>query len=252
MQLGTVALDRNEKALLLLAPPHNAHRCEQEVFRMSPTTSYRLSGVALLIGGIASAASYVLSVFDTSPTHELIASTHTLTYSFLAIVGSIFVLLGLPGVYARQAARAGILGLLGFLFAWYVTLFQGVMVPFTTVTIIPALISKQVPLSFASTPPWTWTPFVIVSMFGSVLGILLLAIATIRAKIFPRWLGWGLVLTLVLGAVGFLPFVPDAVGSIPAVVGNLVIAGFGYALATLPRERQAQAQPDTAQVGMQV
>lgn len=208
---------------------------------MSSTTSYRLSAVALLIGSVFSIVYYFCQAFLGGNNPQTLTSTLSLVSNDIGLIGSMFLLLGLPGMYARQAGRAGILGLLGFLFVWYVTLFQGVMTPFTSVTIIPGLLAHQVTTSFATTPPPTWTPFFIVSMVGQVLGILLLAIATLRARVFPRWIGWLLVATLVVGVVNFVPFFPEALSSLPAIIASIAMAGFGYALLAPQRQEATQA-----------
>jgi hypothetical protein len=197
---------------------------------MTSTTSYRLSGIALLMGSALSAIGYILSVFASGNDLQSLISPLTLIFSLMTLLGSLLVLLGLPGMYTRQARRAGILGLLGFLLVWYVTLFQGILIPFTTVTFIPLLAAHLVTPSLVTTPPPTWTPFSLVSMLGEVLGILLLAIATLRAKVFPRWIGWLLIATLVLGIVNFVPFFPEALQSLPAIVASAAIAGVGYSL----------------------
>ncbi|GAC1301463.1 MAG: hypothetical protein NVSMB27_41770 [Ktedonobacteraceae bacterium] len=214
---------------------------------MSSTTSYRLSGIALLIGSVLSIIYYLTQALflNDNDVHTL-TSTLSLISSDIGLIGSVLLLLGLPGIYARQARRVGIVGLLGFLLVWYVTLFQGVMVPFTTVSLIPGLIAHQVTSSFATTPPATWVPFFMVSMVGQVLGILLLAIVTLRARVFSRWIGWLLVATLILGVVSFAPFLPQALSSLPAIIGSVAIAGFGYEL--LRPNRLESAQPAHASV----
>lgn len=214
---------------------------------MSSTTSYRLSGIALIIGSVLSAIGYFLSVFVTGNDLQSLISPLSLIYSLITILGSMIVLLGLPGMYVRQARRAGILGLLGFLFIWYVTLFQGIMIPFTTVSFIPLLAAHQVAPQLMATPPATWTPFSIVSMVGQVLGILLLAIATLRARVFPRWIGWLMIATLVLGVVSFVPFFPEALSSLPPIVGSVAFAGFGYALLWPERLERTQPAPTSVE-----
>jgi membrane protein implicated in regulation of membrane protease activity len=97
-----------------------------------------------------------------------------------------------------------------------------------------------------TTPPSTWTPFFIVSLVGQVLGILLLGIATLRARVFPRWIGWLLIATLVLGVVSHLPFIPEALQSLSAIIASVAIAGFGYSL--LWPERLERTQPAPASV----
>jgi hypothetical protein len=153
-------------------------------------------------------------------------------------------------VYVRQAGRAGILGLLGFLFIWYVTLYQGVIIPFTSVTIISQMTAHIVPQSVAvaTTPPPAWTPFFLVSIVGQVLGILLLAIATLRARVFPRWAAWLLIAALVPGVVSFVPFFPEALSNLGGIVAGVAIAGFGFALLSQGQRTSMGAVPTSAQV----
>ena len=109
---------------------------------MSSTTSYRLSGIALILGSVLSIIYYVSEVFINGTFPEALAGPVAVIGSLIGFIGSVFVLLGLPGMYARQAKSAGILGLLGFLFVWYVILFQGVLISFTSVTIVPMLVTN--------------------------------------------------------------------------------------------------------------
>lgn len=216
---------------------------------MSSTTSYRLSGIALLIGSILSIVYYLSQTFLGGNDIHALTSPLMLVSIDIGLIGSLFLLLGLPGMYARQAGRAGILGLLGFLLVWYVTLFQGVMTPFANVTVIPGLLTHQVTLSYAITPPSTWTPFFIVSMVGQILGVLLLSIATLRARVFPRWIGWLLVATLVVGVVSLVPFFPQALSNLAAIVASVAMAGFGYALLAPQRQEAVQATPTHVEAG---
>jgi len=212
---------------------------------MSSTTSYRLSGIALIIGSVLAAIYYLCQSFLNGNDLATITSPLSLYSSIIGFIGSMLVLLGLPGIYARQAGRAGILGLLGFLFIWYVTLFQGVIVPFTTVTSISQITAHIAPQSaavaLATTTPPSWTPFFLVSLVGQALGILLLAIATLRARVFPRWTAWLLIATLVLSVVSFVPFFPSALSNLAPIIASVAIAGFGYSL--LWPERLEHTQP---------
>lgn len=215
---------------------------------MSSTTSYRLSGIALLIGSVLSIVYYLIQgAFLTGNDLATIISPMSMVSSIIGFIGSVFVLLGLPGVYAQQARRAGVLGLLGFLLVWYVNLYQGVIIPFTSVTIISQLTAHLVPQSAAIvTPPPAWMPFFLVSLVGQVLGILLLGIATLRARVFPRWIGWLLIATLVVGLVSQLPFLPESVSNLTAILGSVAFAGFGYEL--LKPESLEEAQPASTRV----
>lgn len=214
---------------------------------MSSTNSYRFSGVVLILGCLLSAIYYFTqAVFLSDTDLKTLVSPLSLNSSIIGLCGSMLVLLGLPGVYVRQAPRAGILGLLGVLCLWYITLFQGVLIPFTTIMIIPALAANTVPLAFATTPPPTWDIFGLVSLAAQVLGILLLGLGTLRAGVFPRWTAWLLIATWVLGLVSHLPFVPDALSGLPAILGLVAMAGLGYTL--IWPEQSARRQPAPANV----
>ena len=214
---------------------------------MSTTTSYRLSGIALIPGAVLSAVGYILSAFSSGNDLQSLISPLTMSFSLCTICGSLLVLLGLPGVYTRQAKQAGILGLLGFVLVWYVTLFQGIMIPFTNITFIPMLAAHQVAPQLMQTPPSTWTPFTIASMASQVLGILLLAIATLRARVFPRWIGWLLIATLVIGIVSFVPFFPEALQNLSPVIASIAFAGFGFSLQKTERAESLEPVPVSVQ-----
>jgi hypothetical protein len=215
---------------------------------MSSTTSYRLSGIALILGSVLSISYYVSEAFIGGPFPEALASPVAVIGSLVGFLGSLLVLLGLPGMYIRQAKPAGILGLLGFLFVWYVILFQGVLIPFTSVTIVPMLVTDPATRHIlAAGPLASFGPFSIPSEVGQILGLLLLAIATLRARVFPRWIAWLLIATSVLNAASFVPFFPGALGNVAASIGYLAIAGFGYALLEPSRRESVEAQPSSAQ-----
>jgi len=212
---------------------------------MSSSTSYRLSGIALIVGSVLSVIYYVSQAFINGNDLTQLAGPLSVYGSLIGFIGSLLVLLGLPGMYVRQAQRAGILGLLGFLFVSYIIVLQGVIVPFTSVTIVPTLVNHPATRSLLNDQSaFSFGPFFLVSTVAQTVGILLLAIATLRAKVFPRWIGWLFIATLVLGVVSFLPFVPNFLGNLAPVLGSVAIAGVGYAL--LSPERLEHMQPATA------
>ena len=220
---------------------------------MSSTTSYRLSGIALILGSVLSIIYYVSEVFINGPFPEALAGPVAVIGSLIGFIGSVFVLLGLPGIYARQAKSAGILGLLGFLFVWYVILFQGVLISFTSVTIVPMLVTNPTTQHLLTAGPLaSFTPFSIPSEVGQVLGVLLLAIATLRARVFPRWIPWLLIATLVLNAASYVPFFPNELGFVTVIISYLPIVGFGYALLSPGRRESMEAQPLSAQAEARV
>jgi hypothetical protein len=80
------------------------------------------------------------------------------------------------------------------------------------------------------TPPPSWAPFFMLSMISQVIGMPLLAVATLRARVFPRWIGWTLLGTLDVGVASMLPFMPEGVSNLAAVIGSVATAGYGFAL----------------------
>jgi hypothetical protein len=214
---------------------------------MSAKTSYRLSGIALLIGAAFSIANLVIQGWLLSAAElATILSPFDFVSNALGIVGGIFVLLGLPGMYARQAERAGIIGLLGFVCVWYVTLAQNILLTFGNLTVMSGMTAGLIPRQPAiiMTPPPAWGPIFMLSMVCEVLGILLLAIAILRAGVFPGWIGWTFVATLVLGVVNLshrpAP-VPDGIGGYAhngasrkaALNKSIQDAGWGHFLSIL-------------------
>jgi hypothetical protein len=214
---------------------------------MSSTTSYRLSGVALILGSVLTIIYQVSQAFISGPFPEALASPVAVIGSLIGFIGAVFVLLGLPGVYTRQAQQAGILGLLGFLLVWYVILFHSVMIPFTSVTFVPALVAHPATRSLVTEGSFGFGAFFIPSLVGQVLGVLLLAIATLRARVFPRWIAWLLIATLVLGLASFVPFFPDALRNLASIIPSVATAGFGYALLSPGSRQSVEAVPTSAQ-----
>jgi hypothetical protein len=72
---------------------------------MSSTTSYRLSGIALLIGTALSIVYNICQAFLNGNDLATITSPLSLWSSVIGFIGSVLVLLGLPGVYTPFRGR---------------------------------------------------------------------------------------------------------------------------------------------------
>jgi hypothetical protein len=72
---------------------------------MSTTTSYRLSGIALIMGSVLTIIYQVSQAFISGPFPEALASPVAVIGSLIGFIGAVFVLLGLPGIYTRQAKQ---------------------------------------------------------------------------------------------------------------------------------------------------
>ena len=217
---------------------------------MSSTTLYRWSGFVLLAGSIIGLLGTILDTV-LYPSHDLTAqqvlSTPFAIDASLFLVWSVLLVLGLPGPYLRQATRAGVLGFAGFVLLSLALLLGGVACGIVQVTDWPYL-AESAPklLPSGGTGPtsgfllWILVP---VLLFG--LGSILLGIATLRAKVFSRWIGILLIVAgvLFLVSVAPIPFIDLASNSFFFVA----FAWFGYALVA-QRKEQVVAPLATAEV----
>lgn len=203
----------------------------------------RWSGPAAIIGGL----SYVLvGVFHPPNVVEAVTTPPWVVVHILAMAMSIFGMLGLAGIYARQAEKSGLLGLLGFLL---LNLWLAVVLGFTFVevfllpslaTIAPAFVTSwlgmfngtasTIDLGALST---VWT----VCGLLYILGGILFGIATFRARVLPRFAGVLLAVGTAMGPLAVLlplDFQPKI-----AIPAGLALAWLGYALWSERRARAA-------------
>ncbi len=193
---------------------------------MSSTTLYRLSGISLLIGSVLAIVGGILGIFSSNP-----ASTIAIAGSLIQFVGATLGILGLPGMYARQAQRAGILGLIGTALMVCYILILGTFGSALNAVLLP-FIATHAPAIAQSEPPGLALFFTIGGLLGAVGGISL-GIATIRASILPRWAG-----VLLMGSV--IQVAGDFFQSPIANLGFvLVMIGFAWlGIALLSSKRQ--------------
>src|SRR5690349_1080289 len=201
---------------------------------MNTRKLFRLAGVAAMVAGIC----YV-AVGMIHPANYL-SSITTTQWAFvhgLATVMCFFGLLGMAGIYARQANAAGWLGLASFLLysLWWVLT---PLFTFAEVFILPVLATKAPTLAesflgiFTSSAGNTnfgglaalWTLIGLIYMLGGGL----FGFATFRAGILPRWAGILLTFGSALAPVAaVLP--PEHQPKVALPVG-IALAWMGYAL----------------------
>src|SRR4051794_30841234 len=171
--------------------------------KISNSTLLRLAGLSAVIAGLC----YVLvGVFHPENALASVGTTRWATVHVLACAMSFFGVLGLAGIYARQAVKVGWLGLAGYLLlsAWMVLImgfsFVEAFVLPRLVTVAPGFIQGWMDMfNGGKSPvdmgvlPAVWTA----SAPLYILGGLLLGIATFRARILPR----GAAVLLALGTV---------------------------------------------------
>lgn len=201
---------------------------------MSSTSLYRLSGICLLIGSLLVTLGVIPIFFIGDDSTSTIAATGAL----LRVLGGMLIVVGLPGMYSRQAQRAGLLGLIGFLLTLFYILILGVAGDTINAFVVPFIASAAPSLLKGSLPSGLETFFFVGGLLGLVGGILL-GIATLRTSVLPRWAGLPLIVGAVLSFIGnFLPPVVSTIGIVLFLIG-LAWLGFG-----VWRYQQPGVQPE--------
>jgi hypothetical protein len=161
---------------------------------MSSSTLYRFSGIALLIGGVLAIAGQLLLIAADPGTPLWIPG------SWLSLAGTLFLILGLPGLYYKQAGRGGLLGMFGFVISFAGFLFLVGIQTFDAF-VSPTLAASVATKSMADTE--AFLPLLLFELLCGLLlivGPLLFGIATIRAGVFQRWAA----IILIIGSVASL------------------------------------------------
>lgn len=200
---------------------------------------FRLAGLSALLAGIC----YVLvGIFHPPNLPASVTTTRWEVVHIIACAMSFFGILGLTGLYVRQAKKTGLLGLIGFiLLSLWLVLIMGFS--FVEAFILPH-IATAAPgfveswMGMFNSPagkfdigflPTLWT----ITAPLYILGGLLFGIATFRAGILPRWAGALLaVSTLLAPAAAGLPNASQPKTAIPM---GVALAWLGYALFTEKR-----------------
>jgi hypothetical protein len=205
---------------------------------MSSQTLYRWSGITLLVGSllgmISSIMDTVLYPGHNTTAQQILSTPFTIASSFF-LAWALLLALGLPGLYLRQAARCGALGIVGFVVLSLGVLLGGVAFAAVQLVVFPYIV-QLAPKAFGpgSQPPFgVFLLLIAAPVLLLTVGAILLGIASLRARLFPRWTS---ILLIVAGIVFLLtlPPLPSPLGDIIGLVGNVVffvaLAGFGYAL----------------------
>src|SRR6266704_3661060 len=207
---------------------------------MSPSTLFRSSGVALLLGSLLGLAWTVMSALILPITNpDQYASLPFLLTSLVMLFASLAIIAGLVGMYARQAIQAGWLGFAGFVLIFFGMLVVGVGFGLISATVIP-LLTTHAPNLLAGELPPVLNVFIIVAILMVVVGTIPLGVATMRAGILPRWAG-----LLVIAPLPAL--VRNILAGVSAVTFFLGLAWIGYALWSERERRVEEVQvPDVA------
>jgi hypothetical protein len=214
---------------------------------MKPTASklIRWAGLSAMVAGMF----YVLvGLFHPPNVLSSVTTTQWAIVHVLAIAMCFFGILGMVGLYAKQAEKSGWLGLAGFLlFSLWFAFILGFS--FVETFILPSLATEAPKVvdgflgMFTSTAseinfgilPTIWTLTAPLYMLGG----LLFGIATFRAGILPRWAGGLFVIGTALAPVAaLLPLEHQPKVAVPV---GIALAWLGYALWSERREQAADS-----------
>lgn len=210
--------------------------------KITTTNLTRWSGLAVMGAGslfIAIQAIHPLDVLSS------VTTTRWAIVHYVSIVMDFLGLLGLAGLYARQAEKTGWLGLAGYLLFslfWALTLafhFAEAFLSPVLATAMPTFVESF--LGIVNGTPGKMNLGLLPAIYMAngfcyLLGGLFLGIATFRAGILPRGAAGLLVVGIVLPILGS-SLVPHPFDRIFAVPVGLALAWLGYALWA---ERQAR------------
>lgn len=203
---------------------------------MSSTTLFRLSGLALLIALPLQVLGYVLH-----PPGERVVDVLEPAYGpahLILFVSWMFALLGLTGFYARQAQRAGVLGLVGFAATLFAAAYHFYLLLYEAYATV-ALARDPVTQALVGDGPLAHGAGALGPLgFASILAFPLLGVATVRAGVLPRPAGWLQIASVPVFFLSIFIVSPDAPAPLPgfapiAFLYYLTFLGYawgGYAL----------------------
>jgi len=215
-------------------PRLKAKAAMESVMTITNVKLLRLAGLCALLGGVC----YVLvGIFHPANVPASVTATRWAIVHILACATSFLGLLGLAGLYARQAIKFGWLGLVGFLMLslWLVLIMgfsfvEAFILPHLA-TVTPAFVvgwmgmfnGDPSPVDLGVLPAlWTLTGPLYIG------GGVLFGIATFRARILPRGAAVLLALGTALAPVASL--LPLTVQPKILIPTGLALAWLGYAL----------------------
>jgi hypothetical protein len=170
---------------------------------MAQTVLYRLAGVALVVGaGVVSVGNLLA---PQGGARAAVASGRYVPLALAVLLGGLLVMGSWPAVYLRQRAESRLLGFVGFVLVLAAGLLLSVAFPLLQLLIYPWLAPLPISSTVLNDGPASFNVFfALVSALVSLGGILF-GVATIRAKVFSRQVGIGLIVLAVASFVlGFL------------------------------------------------
>jgi hypothetical protein len=216
--------------------------------KITASNLIRWSGLSAIVAGI------IFVVIQLIHPPDVLSSVTTGAWAivtYLKFAMSLFGLLGIAGIYARQVEEAGWLGLAGYLlFSLFLALttafaFAEAFISPLLATDAPKFVEGFLGIASGSASEINLGALPAVFALTGVaymLGGLLFGIATLRAGILPRWAGGLLAIGGPVSAlvVSLLPHELERMAAVPV---GLALAWLGYALWSERREQASELLP---------
>jgi hypothetical protein len=170
---------------------------------MSRTALYQIAAAVLVIGAVLTAAGNLLA--PQGGARAAVESGRYYQIPLIVLLGGLLVMGGWPAVYLRQRAESGILGFVGMAAVLASGLLLTVGFPLIQLLMYPWLSDLNISNKTLNDGPMAFNVFFIVTSAVVSIGGVLFGIATLRARVFSRQVGIGLIVLAVASSIlGFL------------------------------------------------
>jgi hypothetical protein len=215
--------------------------------KVTASSLIRWSGLAALVAGL------IFAVIQPIHPPDVVASVTTGAWAIITPLKTamcLLFLIGITGIYARQVNEAGWLGLAGFLMlivCWWLQtafVFAEAFIAPPLATTAPKFVDGYLGISYGNTGGIDLGALPAIYGLLSILyllGGLVFGIATLRARVLPRWPAALLAVAALLTPAAAL--LPHAIQRYAAIPVALAIAWLGYALLTERRARASEPSP---------
>jgi hypothetical protein len=225
---------------------------------MSSSSLIRLGGLAALVGFVLMDILEVVYQFafpDTVAKSVTGASNTWFVVNLLYTIALLICLLGLVGLYARQAEQTGVLGLIAFLMTFF-GLALLLAWEWVDAFVVP-LLAHAAPSLLDQTDQRLTKALITAQLIQALLlfvGLLLFSVVSLRAAVLPRGAaalilvgGLSLILSLLLtGLLGVKNPVVDLLLGLLGLLGGLGLPWMGYAVWSRPSAAAEATMPMTA------
>jgi len=206
---------------------------------MSKYNMIRWSGFSLILAGVLFALATVIHPSNETVNNILTQEGRLITGHWLYTFYSVFLLLGLSGIYAAHSTALGRIGLAGFLLTFMGTLFYAVSSDYGFNAPVLARVAPEALQAINAYPPVIAMDVLMVICM--LPGFILLGIAVQRSRVLPAWsglfiaIGWPLY--IIIGALSLSLFEPLwYLAILMSILTGIGLAGIGYAIWAVKRE----------------